>query len=275
MHLIIGCGYLGRRVAALWRAQGKSVAALTRSHSDELRAFGLQPIEGDILRPETLTTLPSAEVVLHAVGFDRTAGSSFRDVYVKGLSNVIAALPQPPRRFLYISSTSVYGATAGAEIDETVPAEPTEDNGRIVLEAEDLLRDKLPDAIILRFAGIYGPGRLIRQNAIMKGEPLPGDFEKWINLIHVEDGARAVLAAEERGQPGSIYNISDGRPVRRRDFYVQLAEWLNAPPPRFESRPGPPSERGNRRISNRKMLEELKVDLQYPSYREGLQASGQ
>jgi nucleoside-diphosphate-sugar epimerase len=273
MHLIIGCGYLGRRVDALWRAQGKSVAALTRSRSDELRALGLQPIVGDVLRPETLTTLPSADVILYAVGFDRTAGSSFRDVYVKGLSNVIAALPAPPRRFLYVSSTSVYGATAGEEIDETVPAEPTEDNGRIVLEAEDLLRDKLPDAIILRFAGIYGPGRLIRQNAIMKGEPLAGDFEKWINLIHVEDGARAAVAAEERGRPGSIYNISDGHPVRRRDFYMHLAELLNAPPPRFATLPSPSSERGNRRIGNRKLREELEVQLVFSSYREGLQAS--
>src|SRR5262249_34258449 len=118
-HLIVGCGYLGQRVAALWREQGKRVSALTRSRTGELRALGIEPIVGDVLRPQTLTALPSAEMVLYAVGFDRTAGASFRDVYVRGLGNVLAALPGQLRRFLYVSSTSVYGHNAGEEIHET------------------------------------------------------------------------------------------------------------------------------------------------------------
>jgi nucleoside-diphosphate-sugar epimerase len=260
----------------LWGEQGKHVFALTRSRSDELRSLGLIPVVGDILQPKSLKALPPARVLLYAVGFDRSSGAKFREVCVDGLRNVLDALPSPPERFLYVSSTGVYGQSDGEEINENAPTDPRDEHGQVLLEAERLLQKELPTAIILRFAGIYGPGRLLRRAAVEKGEPISGDGEKWLNLIHVEDGARAVLATEERGRPGSVYLISDGHPVRRSEFYAYLAESLNAPPVRFV----PPSlrtardERGNRRISNRKMREELGVELRYPSYREGLLAVG-
>jgi nucleoside-diphosphate-sugar epimerase len=273
--LIIGCGYLGQRVAQLWGEQGKHVFALTRSRSDELRSLGLIPLVGDILQPKSLKALPPARVLLYAVGFDRSSGAKFREVYIDGLRNVLDALPSPPERFLYVSSTGVYGQSDGEEINENAPTDPRDEHGQVLLEAERLLQKEVPTAIILRFAGIYGPGRLLRRAAVEKGEPISGDGEKWLNLIHVEDGARAVLATEERGRPGSVYLISDGHPVRRSEFYAYLAEVLHAPPVRF----APPSlraardERGNRRISNRKMREQLGVELRYPSYREGLRAA--
>src|SRR5207249_7531694 len=131
---------------------------------------------------------------------------------------------------------------------------------RIVLAAEELLRARLPEAIVLRFSGIYGPGRLLRRQTIERGEPIVGDADKWLNLIHVEDGARAVLAAEEFGQPGQIVNISDDLPVRRRDFYTELARMLGAPSPRFvpvpPGQPTPPHAKANRRIRNRRMKEQ-------------------
>lgn len=271
VNLIIGCGYLGRRVADLWLRQGKRVAALTRNRADELRGLGIEPVLGDVLGAPTL---PQADTVLYAVGLDRTAGRSFREVYVDGLSHVLDHLPLP-RRFIYVSSTSVYGQTDGSWVDESSPTEPSEENGKIVLEAEQLLRSRLPGAIILRFAGIYGPDRMIRRASIEKGEMLTGDFDKVINLIHVEDGARAVLAAEERGQPGQTYLIADGNPATRRDFYTYMAELLGAPPVRFGDTDAATSlrDRANRRISNRKMNEAFGDLLRYPDYRSGLVAS--
>jgi nucleoside-diphosphate-sugar epimerase len=265
--LVLGCGYLGRRAAALWHSAGRRVVALTRGRAAELAALGLEPLPGDVLDPASLTHLPEAATVLYAVGFDRAAGRSMRDVYVSGLGNVLAALPQP-ERFVYVSSTGVYGQTDGSEVDETSPTEPRDEAGRVALEAERLLRDRLPAAIVLRFAGLYGPGRLLRRQAIFNGEPLVGDAEKWLNLIHVEDGARAILAASERGRPGETYLIADGTPVRRRDFYTRLAHVLGAPPPRFE--PGVPTVEANRRVRNDKARAELGFTPTYPSYREGL-----
>jgi nucleoside-diphosphate-sugar epimerase len=117
---------------------------------------------------------------------------------------------------------------------------------------------------------------LLRNKAIQAGEPIVADPEKWLNLIHVEDGANAILAAEAVGKPGRIYNISDGNPVRRRDFYARMAKMLNAPLPRYVPPSGdalPPHETANRRVSNRRMREELKIALQYPDYEVGLAKS--
>src|SRR6476469_6727949 len=104
-HLIFGCGYLGTAVAHVWLAGGKRVAALTRSRAEELRALGIDPIVGDVTEPASFR-LPAADMVLYAIGLDRSARKSMREVYVGGLANVLDALPAP-RRFVYVSSTSV------------------------------------------------------------------------------------------------------------------------------------------------------------------------
>jgi nucleoside-diphosphate-sugar epimerase len=198
-------------------------------------------------------------------------------VYVDGLANVLAALPQPAPRFLYFSSTSVYGQADTEEMDESATTEPQEEAGKVVVEAEQFLRARLPSAVILRFAGIYGSSRLMRGQAIKAGEPIIGDAEKWLNLIHVEDGAAVVVAADERAAPGSMYNVSDGAPVRRRVSYAKLAEVLGAPQPRFVPLAAgaivPPHERGLRRIVSRGLSGELGVTLRYPDYEAGLIAS--
>src|SRR5262245_36661187 len=259
-HLILGCGYLGRRVASLWLAQGNGVRAVTRKPDTaaKFRQLGIEPILADILQRNTLQSLPQVDTVLYAIGLDRSTGASMRSVFVDGLANVLDHLPRP-QRFLYISSSSVYGQTGGEWVDEDAATEPQEASGRIVLEAERLLRARLPEAIILRFGGIYGPGRLLRKKTVEAVEPIVGDADKWLNLVHVEDGAAEVIAAQQRGQPGRIYNICDDQPVRRREFYEELARRLEAPPPRFvppsPNQPPPPHELANRRIHNRRMRE--------------------
>jgi nucleoside-diphosphate-sugar epimerase len=280
IKLIIGCGYLGRRVAHLWLKQGQRVLATTRRpaawHDSLMMAPNFEPIVCDVLRPETLQNLPQVDTVLYAVGFDRASGASMRSVYVDGVANVLERLP-PPNKFIYISSSSVYGQTDGAWVDEDFPTEPEEDAGKIVLAAEKAVQAKMPDAVILRFAGIYGPGRLLRQKAIQAGEVIVADANRWLNLIHVEDGARAVLAAEEQGRPGRIYNVADGNPVQRHAFYSLLARQLAAPEPRFTppapETAAPPHEKSNRRISAQRMREELRVTLRYPDYESGIRTS--
>jgi nucleoside-diphosphate-sugar epimerase len=278
--LVIGCGYLGRRVAARWVAAGHRVYATTRSaaRGAELRALGAELVVCDVLDRAGLRALPDADALVYCVGFDRGAGRPMREVYVGGLGNVLAELARREAagaraaRFIYVSSTGVYGQTGGGWVDETAATDPVEESGCVVLEAERLLRGRRPDAVVLRFAGIYGPGRLIRSVAVRAGEPLAGDPDGWLNLIHVEDGAAAVDAAAGCGRPGAVYNVCDDRPVRRRDFYARLASVLGAPPPRFVAPPAH-HDAADRRVANRRMREELGVALRYPSYEEGLPAS--
>jgi nucleoside-diphosphate-sugar epimerase len=269
--LIIGCGYLGSRVGRAWLDRGYTVRALTRGRAASLESQGFEPITGDVLIPASLRDLPVPDTILYAVGMDRSAGRSMREVYIDGLRNVLAALPRGGR-FFSVSSTSVYGQTDGSLVTEADATEPLEGNGRIVLEAERALREFRPDATILRFAGIYGPGRLLRRAQMLKDEAYLADPEKWLNLIHVEDGVRAVLAAERAAVPGGTFNIADDNPVSRRDFYTELARLLGAPPARFEPA-GSPAREANRRISNARAKAELGFAPEFPSYREGLRAS--
>jgi nucleoside-diphosphate-sugar epimerase len=274
--LVIGCGYLGRRVADRRRAAGLSVFAATRSphRADEFHRLGLEPVLCDVLEPDSLRALPAGTDVVYCVGFDRTAGKTMRNVYVDGLENVLNALDAADQgHFVYVSSTGVYGQSRGEEVDETAATNPAGESGRIVLDAEDLIRERRPDAVILRFAGIYGPDRLIRAAALKAGEPLSADPDQWLNLIHVEDGASAVIAAVERADAGGVVNVCDDHPVRRRDFYIRLAEVLGAPSPWFVPGVRTTASGANRRIVNRRMHTGLGVTLRYPSYREGLPAS--
>jgi nucleoside-diphosphate-sugar epimerase len=275
--LILGCGYLGRRVAARWLSprptepdERTRVVALTRRNGETLYTLGIEPISGDVLDPESLQHLPAASTVLYAVGLDRSTGKSMREVYVSGLEHVLNTLPEC-EKFIYISSTSVYAQTNGELVDESSGTDPREDSGKIILEAEQLLRLRKPHAIILRLAGIYGPDRLLCKQALLAGEPLVGDAGKWLNLIHVDDGVEAILTTESHGEPGKTYNIADDEPVTRWDFYGTLAELLKATPAKFDHRLEP--ESANRRISNALAKRTLGWQPRFPSYRTGLVAA--
>ena len=278
--LIIGCGYLGRRVAKRWLDNGETVCVLTRDEdqAEKFRAMGLESVVGDVTQPESLASLPDADVVLYAVGWDRSAGKSMRTVSLDGLRNVLDRITTTTKRFLYISSTSVYGQTGGEWIDEESPCEPSRENGEICLEAEQRVWAAFPPhdsrraANVLRLAGIYGPGRMLRRiEAVRSNEPIDGNPAGFLNLIHVDDAARIVDACLRRGQPGRTYLVCDDEPLTRRDYYRTLAELLDAPQPVFHENTEPtPSHGPNKRCCNRRMKQELGVELKYPTCRDGL-----
>uniref|UniRef100_A0A7C2JYM3 SDR family oxidoreductase n=1 Tax=Schlesneria paludicola TaxID=360056 RepID=A0A7C2JYM3_9PLAN len=282
--LIVGCGYLGRRVATAWQAAGDEVFAVTRSvdRAAVWRAEGLRPVVADVCESASLVNLPDVETILYAVGYDRGSGRSQQEVTVDGLRHVLAQVQGRCRRFLFISSSSVYGQSAGEWVDESSPCEPTQPGGQCCLAAERLVWQTFPgtelatSAQVLRLSGIYGPQRLLsRIDALRNGEPLPGRPEAWLNLIHVDDAVQAVLACEQRGIAGETYLVSDDRPVLRGEYYAHLAQLFGAPPPAFDATQ--PAKRGsggaNKRCSNRRLREELQVALRYPTFVEGLAAS--
>ena len=279
--LIFGCGYLGRRVAGRWLERGHKVFVVTRSpeRARSLAEEGLDPIVADVTRPDSLSRLPAAETVLYSIGYDRSAAVSRHGVQVAGLGAVLDALPDETGRICYISSTAVYGNAAGASVDEDTPCRPDRESGRIVLAAEGLLRAHPLGrrAVVLRLAGLYGPGRIPPVQDLISGRPIPVAADAVVNLIHVDDAAEVVLAAETMAKPPVTYVVSDGHPVPRREFYRYLAKLLHLPPPAFvDPDPGqgePPRGSGNKRVSNARMLKELNVTLAYPSYREGLAAT--
>lgn len=279
-RLVVGCGYLGLRVARLWRDAGEHVFAVTRSarRADDLAAEGLDPLVADIMCPDTLGGLPTAETVLFAVGLDRASGWTIGEFYVGGLQNVLAALPAGTGRLIYISTTGVYGQTDGSWIDESSSCEPARDSGRAFVAAEQALTSHPlgRQSVILRLAGIYGPDRIPLAGMLKAGQSLPVPDGGHLNLIHVDDAAAAVLAAERIAPLPGLYCVADGNPAPRGEYYSELARLLDAPPPRFElpEKNSPKASRAatNKLVRNARMLTELRVTLRYPSFREGLAA---
>jgi nucleoside-diphosphate-sugar epimerase len=296
--LVVGCGYLGLRVARLWRDAGEDVVAVTRSSekADRLADEGLTPIVADV-SAAPFAAPPEIETVLFAVGFDRVKkprdtpsasrawveeesrdDQSIHDVYVGGLRNAIRSLKVPVQRFIYISSTGVYGQVAGTQVDESSPCQPTREGGQASLDAEGVLStsDIAKRSIILRLAGLYGPGRIPRAADLLAGKPIDAPMSGYLNLIHVDDAARMVLLAEAQAPVPALYVVSDGHPVVRGDYYRELARLLGAPSVTF-IKPTPGSSAAARagsdkRVNPRRLFSELAPALLYPCYRDGLAA---
>ncbi|MEP6917218.1 MAG: SDR family NAD(P)-dependent oxidoreductase, partial [Acidobacteriota bacterium] len=125
------------------------------------------------------------------------------------------------------------------------------------------------DALVLRLAGLYGPGRVPRSGDVSAGRTIAGSPDAYLNLIHVDDAARAVLAAAAAPLASSpVYVVSDGNPPSRGEYVGLLATRLGVAPPAFEGGTG----RG-KRVRNARAVRELGLQIRYPSYREGLAAS--
>ncbi|MEC8895255.1 MAG: NAD-dependent epimerase/dehydratase family protein [Planctomycetota bacterium] len=273
--LIIGCGYLGQRVALRLQALGLEVLGTTRSES---RARELQEagIPSAVFELESAADHPLLEqgwdtaVYAAAAGKDGDAELVFRDAPLAchGL------LGGEVERFVQVSSTGVYPQTAGEELDEESPERPAGGRPALVREAERrLLATRAGNALVIRLGGLYGPGRSPLDWLRRPGfrERLRGGAEAWMNWIHIEDAAAAVCAAAAGGRAGEIYLAVDGNPVRRRDFYQLAAELAGVEPPELD----PDSADLGKRLSNHKLIEELGVDLLYPDYRSGLEAISQ
>jgi nucleoside-diphosphate-sugar epimerase len=278
--LILGCGYLGLRVARFLSDRGERVFGTTRSigRGIELARWGIEAVVADVQVPESLARLPEADRVLYSVGFDRSKGVPIRTVYVDGLRHALGHLIDRAGKLVYAGSTGVYGQDDGSVIDEDSPTEPRSESGRACLEAEAVIRSyELLHSTILRFAGLYGPGRIMKREALLQGQAIVGDPDKILNLIHIEDAALAAVAALDQGGNGSLYLVSDDRPAPRREFYDLAARALGAPIPRFEpSEPGSSKagrDESNKRVSNARMHDELDVTLTYPDITTGVPAA--
>lgn len=274
--LVIGCGYLGNRVAERWR-QHAEVYVVTRSpaRAQHLREQGFHPLVGDITESWVCPPLPPLETILFSVGFDRSSGKRIQEVYVGGLRRVLDQLPDQVDQFLYVSSTGVFGQSAGEVVNEQSPCQPVREGGRACLEAEQLLAAHPlgQRATIFRLAGIYGPSRIPKLEEIRAGLPIGADADAWLNLIHVEDAVEVILQAEQRAAPPNLYVVSDGSPVLRRDFYEHLARLVAAPQPAFDTPAVTATNtRGgsDKRVDPTKMMRELHPTLKYPTFRDGL-----
>jgi nucleoside-diphosphate-sugar epimerase len=281
--LIVGCGYVGLPLGVELVRLGHEVFGLRRNASaeSELKAAGIQPLFGDVTKPETLVKLPrELDWVVNCVAAGGGA-EDYRQVYLQGTRSLIEWLaPNPPKKFVYTSSTSVYGQTDGSQVKESSPTEPAVETAKVLLETEKLLlavvaECKFP-AVILRVAGIYGPDRGHWFKQFLKNEArMEGDGSRFLNMIHRDDLIGCIIAALKSGRAGEIYNAVDDEPVSQMNFFQWLAGTVGKYPPQSEPENSAENrKRGvtNKRVSNRRLKMELGYQFKYPNFRKGYSA---
>jgi nucleoside-diphosphate-sugar epimerase len=279
--LIAGCGYAGLPLGAELVRQGHEVFGLRRSATEPLRAAGITPLAGDITQPQSLAHLPrNFDWVVNCAASSGGTAEDYRRLYLDGNRNLLAWLADaPPQKFVYTSSTSVYAQNDGSWVTEQSPAEPEAATARVLVEAENVLRAAARrhfPAVILRVAGIYGPGRGHLFQQFLRGEArIEGEGARFLNMIHRDDLVRVITAALAGGVPGEIYHAADNEPVTQLAFFEWLAAQLKQPlPPKVAADTEAGRKRGvtNKRVSNAKLRAELDCRLQYPDFRAGYAA---
>jgi nucleoside-diphosphate-sugar epimerase len=266
--LIAGCGYVGAAAARLFTDAGWQVTGWVRTEQPSGRAG-----EGEIsLSVVDVTSLDAvrqnafaADVVVHCA----SAGTdSYRRVYRDGVANLVTCFPRA--RMIFTSSTRVYAQQDNSLVTEDSPTEPDSEDARILREAEDIVLDNA--GIVLRVAGIYGPGRSFLLRSVLDGTAVATD--RIANQVHRDDVAAALffVGRYPNINPPRIFNVVDDAPTPRPEILAWLSERLNLPQsaslPPVEKRRG----RSSKRVSNAR-LRALGWAPAYPSYREGFDLS--
>jgi len=276
--LIVGCGYVGMPLGQELVKEGHEVFGMRRSASQdqELDTAGITPLHGDITKPDTLAASPCGfDWVVNCAASGGGSVEDYRRLYVEGTRNLIKWLrSSPPQRYVYTSSTSVYGQDDASWVTEADPTQPPTDTGSILVETENILRvaaEKKFPAVILRVAGIYGPGRGFWFKQLLKNEArMERNGERFLNMIHRDDVVGCIIAALKFGKSGEIYNVVDDEPVSQLDFFAWLAAQLQRGIPSSVAA-DPARKRGvtNKRVLNHHLKQQLGYQFKYPTFRKG------
>jgi nucleoside-diphosphate-sugar epimerase len=283
--LISGCGYVGGALAGLLAREGYEVFGLRRETKN--LPSGVTPVPADFTDKDSLAReLPEdLDYVFHTaspgISGSSTAGerdAAYRDAYVKGPSNLISTLRsrgESPRRILLTSSTGVYAQTGGEWVDETSATEPT-GPGRFMLEGERALLGSPFPAVVLRLAGIYGPGRtgaLDRARRYRLADS-SGEETHYTNRIHRDDCAGALRHLALLQSLEDVYIGADHEPSTPSAVAAWLAE--SYPETRREDSaiPGGDTSRSGRGSRTNKRCNNVRLvasgyNFRYPTFREG------
>jgi nucleoside-diphosphate-sugar epimerase len=274
--LIAGCGYVGTALGLRLAATGHVVWGLRRSA--EGLPPGIRSVEADLTAPETLQKLPpELDAVFYTAAPNGSDEAAYRAIYVDGLRYLLDALVrqgQSPQHVLFTSSTAVYAQSTAEWVDETSPTEPRHFSGRRVLEGEKLLLNGPFPATVMRFGGIYGPGRTSLIERVRQGLATCRDGPPlYTNRIHRDDCAGALHHLLSLPQSDSVYLGVDHEPAEHCAVLRWLADQLGAPAPRVAASPATDTRRHrtNKRCRNAKLVASGYV-FRYPTFRDGYAA---
>lgn len=265
--LIAGYGYIGEPLGALLADRGDEVFGLRRNPTSVQAPA--KPIAADLTDPSTLTDLPQFDAIVYAVSAGRGGEEAYRTAYIDGLRNLMERIALSTlKRFIFVSSTAVYAQDDGSWVDEESATTPDHYSGQIMLEAERIAHDSVPEAIAVRFGGIYGPGRTRTIDAVRGGTAVCADEQKYLNHIHRDDCAGVLAHLLHHRDPAPLYIGVDDEPEDRAVMMDWIAAQLGVDPPARVPAEEAPSRGGNKRCSNRR-LRKSGYAFNYPTYREG------
>ena len=276
--LIAGCGYVGAATADLFHAAKWEVEGWTRSPGSAAQLAGKPyPVRAVDITDRAAVQEAAApfEAVIHCASSGGGGAEDYRRVYFEGARNLLSELR--PGRFIYTSSTSVYAQTGGEWVDETSAAEPRHETGKILRETEEFVSQN--GGVVVRLAGIYGPGRSALLRKFLSGEArIEGGGGRYLNQAHRDDIAAALfllasLPNEEKMERGAIFNVVDDQPVTQLEAYQWLATKLaRALPPSMPTTASRKRGASNKRVSNQK-LRILGWRPQFPTFQTGMETS--
>ncbi len=272
--LIIGCGDIGITLGRELLSEGHHVIGVRRQ-VEVLKDTGIEPLALDLndLEGAGANALPRADYVIYTVSADRFEESAYQSAYPDGLNRVLGVLEQhkpPPKRIFFVSSTSVYGQQEGEVVSEDSPTGSTSFSGKLMCDAEQALINHTIPGTVVRFSGIYGPGRDRLIHQVAEGRIAAVTPVSYSNRIHRDDctGILAhLIRCQEKGAPlADLYLGSDCEPVTLHNVMAWLAKQLKVES--TETMQSPLRRRTSKRCDNSR-IRETGYEFRYPTYKEG------
>lgn len=282
--LVVGCGYVGTRLAQ-HLAEHFDITGVVRSAERvaSLRELGVRAVALDLDRVRLGAWIPESleqAAIFYLAPPPANGESDLR------LDRFLQLASVPPRAFIYVSTTGVYGNTDGAAVDESSPVQPMTERARRRVSAEEMTRvwctERRVRRVILRVPGIYGPGRLPLERLRQREAVIHPEEAGISNRIHVDDLVAACAAAALNPEARGVYNITDGNACSATHFLDRVAALTGLPAaPRVsmdEAQLTFGQERlsflnESRRVGNERMLKHLGVKLRYADMDAGIRQS--
>ena len=272
MILVIGCGYVGERVADALHAQGHTVIAVTHSSDSASRLSQIKPYQvfacdvsdDSAVHRLAVGSAADARGILHCASSNRGGAEMYRKVHLEGCGHLQRHFPGA--RLLFTSSSSVYPQTDGSIVTEESDASPDRETSRLLRETEELVLSR--GGCVARLAGIYGPGRsFVLKNFLEGAASIEGNGGegRYLNQIHREDATGALLHLLTAPRPG-IFNVVDDTPMTQLQCYTELSRRFHKPvPPTSDPDTGRKRAWTHKRLTNAK-LRATGWSPRYPSY---------
>lgn len=268
--LVVGTGDIGGNLAQQLAQEGHEVIGIRRS--DKPVGEGVRVISADVADRDTLADVPTdCDIVLYSVAAPVFSKEGYHNYYVKGLKNILKVIKgQTPKRVIFVSSSSVYHQMGAEWVDENTETAPTSFAGKEMLAAEHVLKDSGFPGTVVRFTGIYGPGRERMIQQARHGGYCDPEPAVWTNRIHRDDCLgvlKLIIDKALADEPlEDCYLATDNEPATLFDVLEWMKDRIGDVDP--DKDVGEVSRRANRRCSNKRLLE-LGYKFKYSNYQEG------